>query len=281
MNTLTDASRSNEHGYTVGPIDVDLLRVDPEVQRDFNEARVQKIVDEFSTSGLGVIVVSIRADGVPYVVDGQHRLLAVRRLPRETAPRTLTAEIFTGIAREDEALLFRLRNNAQRPSPLESFRVEFMEGNSSVHAMEEILNEVGRSARSGQDKYVSFHAVTTLRRLYDRDPDNLQLTLKVINQVWGRLPESTSGTVLSGFADFLYAYRETFDMSSFLVRLGSPERGYTTPENLLIAARALRPTLRRPLAWVVSYLLVDVYNYKLIKHVLPDWMSVSGVRAAR
>ena len=75
-------------------------------QRILNMKNVAGIVKNFDPAKLGVLVVSHRADGTYAVLDGQHRLAALRRLGYDAA----NCIVLEGMTIRQEADYFRRQN---------------------------------------------------------------------------------------------------------------------------------------------------------------------------
>jgi hypothetical protein len=83
------------------------IRVDTQYQRPINIAHVRKIANEFDERAFGVILVSERADGSVYVIDGQHRLAAVKSMGRGGSE--IPCHVYRGLSVGDEALIFHMQ----------------------------------------------------------------------------------------------------------------------------------------------------------------------------
>jgi hypothetical protein len=94
----------HKHGVEVAVGDIQL---DIAVQRAIVAARLRKLTANFDPILLGEVLVSERADGKLYILDGQHRL----RAAEQSGVPTVTCEIFTGLSKPDEARLFMGRND--------------------------------------------------------------------------------------------------------------------------------------------------------------------------
>jgi hypothetical protein len=78
-------------------------------QRQTNGAQVQRIVNNFNEAKLGMPVVSAR-DGQYFIVDGTHRVAALRRLGFESAMFI----VLQGLTYQQEADYFRRQNENTR-----------------------------------------------------------------------------------------------------------------------------------------------------------------------
>src|SRR5262245_20113579 len=79
------------------------LRTHHRVQRTFDSRWANKLVEDWQTLHVGVILVSRRADGTMYIIDGQHRVY-VALLMDPTA--IMYCVVYEGLSIEEEALVF-------------------------------------------------------------------------------------------------------------------------------------------------------------------------------
>ena len=108
--------------------------VTEEYQRVLNMRNVAGIVRHFDPAKLGVLVVSHRADGTYSVLDGQHRLAALRRLGYTSA----NCIVLEGMSIREEADYFRRQNeNKQTLRIADTF-------NASVWAEDEESMQIKR-----------------------------------------------------------------------------------------------------------------------------------------
>jgi hypothetical protein len=113
-----------------------LARIEPSAyQRTTNSAQVDGIVKNFDEAKLGTLTVSQR-DGKIFVIDGQHRLSALRRLQYTHAP----CEVLTGLTYEQEAEYFRTQGNGKRAlKPLDLFKAGLISEDAKCLRINEIV----------------------------------------------------------------------------------------------------------------------------------------------
>ena len=98
-------SKDVVRSYKEAVLKVGELTVDPVVQRTrLSEPKVRKIFANFNPDALGVITVSLRKDLTYVVLDGMHRVEAVRRLTDNTG--TMAAHVLEGLSLAEEAEIF-------------------------------------------------------------------------------------------------------------------------------------------------------------------------------
>src|SRR5215470_2943638 len=78
--STTTTSESTKPGYGIEWLRISELHFDPRINRTVKPSRVKTIVGEFDSDALGIIFVSKRAEGDYLVVDGQHRILALKEM---------------------------------------------------------------------------------------------------------------------------------------------------------------------------------------------------------
>ena len=74
-------------------------------QRVLNNARVKRIADNFDPARVGVLLLSKRGSHSYAIVDGQHRLCAMRQIGVQDA----VCIVVVGMTYEDEANYFRIQ----------------------------------------------------------------------------------------------------------------------------------------------------------------------------
>lgn len=123
------------------------LQIDPEYQRSIDngpsQALIRKIATYWNWALCLPLVVSRRADGGMYVIDGQHRLEAAK-LRRDIAQ--LPCVIVDMADRGDEAAAFVHLNQQRRPlGKLDIFKAAVSSGDTQASAIAAALREAGLS----------------------------------------------------------------------------------------------------------------------------------------
>ncbi|WP_342660401.1 hypothetical protein Rruber_00235 [Rhodococcus ruber] len=175
------------------------LRIDPQAQRTLNERRAQKLADEFIAEAIGAIIVSERANGDMYIVDGQHRWRASQLLGRET----VMCEVHRGLTQTEEAVLFLIKNReSTRPSAIDEYVIGLTGGIPLFVDTEKTL--VAHGLKMGTTSANSVGAVNGVLRITDKyGAETLDRTLTVAEMAWGRVPATWDGMLLGGIGEFL------------------------------------------------------------------------------
>ena len=109
-------------------------------QRILNMKNVAGIVKNFDPAKLGVLVVSHRADGTYAVLDGQHRLTALRRLGYDAA----NCIVLEGMTIRQEADYFRRQNeNKQSLRINDTFNASLWAEDAESLRIKELMDKYG------------------------------------------------------------------------------------------------------------------------------------------
>jgi hypothetical protein len=196
-------------------IEAQRLVNDPRYQRPIYPTQVKKIASEFDPDLLGAIVISEREDGELYVIDGQHRLEALRTMGWED--QLVPCLVHRNRSLEEEAKIFaETQTKRKQLRPVEVFAAQLLAGDPVAvgikHAVEEVdfvLNLTG----SGQLDNGHMSCVSAMRFVwekYGRGPDVLRETLRLIRDAWG-VGAGPKGSVVLGVAQFVNAYWGQYD----------------------------------------------------------------------
>lgn len=154
--------------------------VDPEYQRDFEEARAKVIAKDFSWDLFGVPVLSKRADGRLVRIDGQHRMASAIIAGHGAVP--VLCEVHEGLSVPEEAALF-LRLNGARTAVrvLDKFKARVVAKEPVAVDITAILKSLGlKVVKSSQRRGVQ--AVKAVETVYH--VGNLRETMYVLTE-WG------------------------------------------------------------------------------------------------
>lgn len=170
---------------------------------------VDKIVKGWDDSAAGAIILNWREDDTYAVLDGQHRVLAARKVGKTE----LNALVFVGKTREEEARLFVQLNTKHNVSSIDRFRANLKAGEVREKTIRAALREVGLDIQMTNKKSPdSIAAAAALTRLYDNfGIAMLKTTLGVLTSAFKAYPDRAKGysqSALIGTAQFLYRYPE-------------------------------------------------------------------------
>ena len=128
---------------------------------------------------LGIPLVSCR-DGRNYVVDGQHRVEALKI--KEGPNATVLCEVRYGLTHDQEVVLFLKRNKALKPDACDVFNARLENGDVRAHAVKKIVEEFGyRISRHGSKDMTG---VVALESAYILSPDALRWALGIVREAY-------------------------------------------------------------------------------------------------
>src|SRR5699024_10296205 len=190
--------------------------VTEQYQRILNMKNVAGIVKNFDPAKLGVLVVSHRADGTYAVLDGQHRLTALRRLGYDAA----NCIVLEGMTIRQEADYFRRQNeNKQSLRINDTFNASLWAEDAESLRIKALMDKYGfRHGKSGQPMCIC--AIGALQRILRRFGDRtLELTLACIAATWPHDSTILRGEMLAGLGEFWRRYGEKLTVAQFEARM--------------------------------------------------------------
>lgn len=250
----------------------DDLRVDPEVQRRVSDPWADAIAANLNPRLIGTICVSHRNDGHYYVVDGQHRVLALIRAGRGDKP--IACNVYEGLSTAEEAAWYVGLGDVRRAHPIDIFRLRTKAEDPIAVAIAAIVSEYGLAVGfDSRDGVVS--AVGALEHVYlgkggprtgiDTRPDVLRLTLGIINEAWGKKRAAYDGLIIKGVGKLVLRHPD-IDVKRVVSRLAQSG----SPEAIIGQAKSVKEVLGGDLPTAVAELVIAAYNKGLRTNQLPS-----------
>jgi hypothetical protein len=237
---------------------LDLLIVDHDVQRPLDQKRAWRIAKEFRPESLGVLAVNLRPDGKYHVIDGQHRVHALRMLGLETDE--VQVELYEGLTRAEEAEQFRLRNNTKAVVPIEKFKVRVVEGDPVAVRIAGALADYGWHIRAGATN-ASFAAVTAIEKVY-RGPngkgqniDTVRAVLEIVTKAWSYEPYGVKDSIILALGAVLLRHGDKVDTGKLTDALAGYGGG---PRKLLGDARGFQAGVGGTIRDALAHKLINL-----------------------
>jgi hypothetical protein len=246
-------------GATLEWIAADAFTVDPSYDRPANEHRINQLAQGWKDEALGVVFASRRADSDKlYLLDGQHRVGALKKLGRKTdLVPTLT---FEGLTVADEAELFVMMNKNRRAlTPSELFRASLVEGDKGAQEIKEVMDDLGLELESFGHGPNIIKCVATIWRIYRAmGKDGLDATLSLVLVTWGDDPPPKAAwnqNLLLVLARCLYFGEGRLDLEHLRTTLAKE-----TPEALVQRAASISALQGGHRPRVLAGVILDAYN---------------------
>ncbi len=234
-------------------------------QRDFNQKVADKIAAEFDPDYFGTITVTLpNGHGIYHVVDGQHRVAAIRGMWGET--EQVPCVVVNAEDPKRAAQIFsRINAGRKKPTAVELFKVAVTAGGPAEVAINRMLTDMGYVVQSkSADGTVG--AVGACLFIYNRcGIQILRKTFLIIQGVWGKEADSTDASFIRGIGAMLSEYRHIDEQ-----RLVDVMTKKFTPYKLIGAARTFKEMMGGGVAENVTRVLIQSYNEKLRNGRLTD-----------
>ena len=224
-------------------------------QRKVEKRIVNKLVREWNPVLLTPLVVSHR-EGRYYLVDGQHRVAAMRRIYGGDVKTECV--VHEGLTVQQEADLYiRFDGSIKRITKRQSVKA-MLESSSDTRpqVIKGLLKEAGfhwaLKGRNPANYYIN--VTSTLFRAYDLlGPDNFRRLFIMLAGTWNGVPTSVTARMISGTALFLKTYLEDLDDYVFTLRLSAH-----SPVDILHTAQQSGGPGNIPTR--IAHVLLDLYN---------------------
>ena len=250
--------------YDIRFIRLELLQTEASYQRLVRPARVQTIAAHFDSIAAGVLVVNERYPGEYYVVDGNHRLAAMRKLGHTTA----LCSIYRALTVRQEAEKFCICNTQRAtPKAQDVFRAQLLAGSPSALQIEAIVTEYGWSIdlTSHGAKATGITAVAALSYLYlNGGRARLGGVLTFIKHAWPKDKDAIRGQMLRGLGAFLGTYK-TVDIIPVAIKLR-----LTSPAAILQDAALLAGHYRGRVSTHIALRILEEFNKGKRTNRLPN-----------
>lgn len=188
-------------------IKVDDLVIDLSYQRYPNENKVNEIVKNFDMDAVGVIICSMRDDGTLAVLDGGHRVAALRMLGLNDS--TVNCLVYFGLSIEDEANIFNMMNdNRTKPKTNDLFKAKVVAKDADSVALNKIfekhkLSVLDRPANNG------IRAIGTISKIFKKYGGNVvDDTLHVLKNAFDSHSSSFTDVAIMAVSKILYIYKD-------------------------------------------------------------------------
>ena len=242
------------------------LTIDYTYQRQPIMKKVNKIAKSFDPDILGVIICSMREDGSIAVIDGSHRVHALRM--KGLNDSTVNALVYFSLTIQEEAKIFAMLNQEHtKPNTTDIFKAGIVSGDEETIAISKILNSLGLIIGVGPgDNKV--RAISTIRRVYRNAGEKvLRDTLYTIKSAYGDSSSTMRDVLISAVAIIYNRYGAKVEVSRMITTL----QKFGNPNTLIANAKSIGVNASSVTASALPFVIVNGYNQRLTKNRLSDY----------
>lgn len=179
---------------------VSLLKVHPDIQRDFDQRWADELTAKWDPKGAGALSVIERPDGTYWVFDGQHRLYAMRILDIRRA----WCQVFMLVEGSSEAAQIQLLlGNSRKWHPIDTFKMRVKAGDHKATFINRVVEENGSRIATGYEGYA---CVRALELAYDLGPEVMEKTVQTIERTWPSSHDGRTLLVVNALGFFHYSF---------------------------------------------------------------------------
>ncbi len=269
------AKQPSRRPSKIRPVPLSQMRIPPALvtQRQFRKAHGDRLAAELDLNKLGFPVINHR-DGIYWVLDGQHRIYALKQNGFEKD--VLDCEVYENLTDAEAAQIFLGRDDRRAVSQYDKFYIACTAGLARETSIRRAVESQG--VKIGQSKDEStISAVGTLGKVFDRSGEVvLGQVVRTANRAFNGVPEAFESSFLEGLGLVFNRYNgrtNEKDLASRLAAVPSGVRG------LLRRAESQRERTGNQKSQCIAATIVEVYNRGIGprgKDRLPSWWKEAG-----
>lgn len=231
------------------------------------------IASAFDLDCVGTIVVAL-ISGVYYVIDGQHRLEAMRSL--DMLDVEVECEIYVDPTMEYAAKLFLALNARKGMKLFDKFEKRVNSGDPVAVDIVETVRSLGLEIH----EYLrgAINAVDALERVYldkrgkrsSPSPSALRTTLRCLRDAWGEDESAYNGNLIKALGAVVRRYDGMIDQENMIRHMVAFPGG---PSGLLRRGKELATVKRLATIHAIAEEFVSLYNHRLRSNTLDPWMK--------
>lgn len=277
MAKLHSPQHSTRTPSKVRPVLISQMRVPPALvtQRPFRKAHGDYLAANLDLNKLGYPIIN-RRDGINWVLDGQHRIHALRANGFEND--VLDCEVYEDLTDAEMADIFLGRDARRAVSPFDRFHVACTAGHRRESDIRRAVETQGLKVSQSQEEG-SVGAIAALGKVYDRAGDVvLGQVLRTIKNAYGGDSGAFDARMIEGLGFVFNRYNGRTSEKEMAARLATTPHGY---RGLLRRAEAQRLRTGNQKSQCVAATVVEIYNRGLgprAKNRLPSWWKEAGDR---
>jgi len=233
------------------------LGVDMTYQRDLVDAKVNAIVKNYNPKALGVVILSIRENGDLFIIDGAHRIAAMKKMG--LGNDDVNSIVYFNLTLAQEAELFVLLNENRTKPKRSALHNAAQAGDSSSMEIEDVLANL--SLKVGDKPGTGIvRAIGMLHKVNEKiGKVNLEKVLRILRDAFGNHSSAFQSEFVMAMSMIVVKYK-SFDearMVKTLSALGDPTYLINKASNASIKKSPLNKQI------TLASMVLDSYNSKL------------------
>lgn len=242
------------------------IRVSDQAQRELRPGKASKIAADFDPDRLTPPIVSRRDDGRLFVIDGQHRVEAMRLIG--WGDQNIECFVHTGLTERGEADLFLWHNDRTAVSALDKFLVGVTANRGEELAINRIVQDAGLHVATSGGSVGGIQAVSALRKTYANGGDVLARTLRIAAGAYG--DDGLHADVIEGVGLLVARHNGAMDDDRATTRLATARGGIGS---LRTKANRLKAELGATRGQCVAGAATEIINAGKGGKKLPNWWA--------
>lgn len=249
----TSETLEKQHPSTREWLWISELEVNLRAQREYKPAQAERYAANFDFDALGLVIVNKRDDHY-YLVDGQHRIGALR-LIGYGGDQKVECQLYKDLTEGEEAEIFLLHDDRRAVTAFDRFRIGTTAGRAVPRAITKVLDDNGLmlSTSPGGNRIA---CVAALTNAYERLGNSFGRMIGMLNQGFPDDEVRFRSELVRGVTSFAQHYDSELDNVT-IRRLAGIRAGAS---GLLRRAEALRLKTGMRVADCVAVAIVDVHN---------------------
>lgn len=266
---------NNRKPSKIRPVPIHQMRIPPALitQREFRKAHGDRIAADLDLNKLGYPIINHR-DGIYWVLDGQHRIYALKENGFERD--VLDCEVYQDLSDAEMADIFLGRDQRRKISPYDSFHVACTANYKRETGIRRAVETQGvKIGRAQEENTVG--AISALGKVYDKSGGDrtgevvLGQVVRTIKHAFGGDPQSFDAQIIEGLGLIFNRYNGQTNEREMATRLASVPKGV---RGVMHRAETQRLRTGNKKSQCVAAAIVDIYNKGAAprsKDRLPSW----------
>lgn len=277
MSKLPKADAHTRRASKVRPVAISEMRVPPAgiTQRKLNRSQAEGYAANMDLDKLGIPIVNLRG-GIYWIVDGQHRIEALKLFFAPADPGTIQCEVYENLTDAEMADIFLGRDDRRPINVFEKFSVACTAGRQRESDIRRTIEAQGlKISQTKEPGCVG--AISSCAKVYDlAGPNVLGQAMRAIRDSFGADPKAFDAQLIQGLGLVFNRFNGRTNEKHMVQQLAHVRNG---ARGVLQLAEAQRERTGTSKAHCVAATIVDVYNKGVgprQKDRLPSWWKVVG-----